>query len=113
MTIDLLPTIAQLIGAKLPEHKIDGKNIWTLMKNSKSAKSPQEAYYFYYGNQLQAVRSGKWKALYQHQQDLAYWQLFDVEKDPGEEQDLASAHPEVLTRLKDLARQARVPPAPR
>jgi arylsulfatase A len=61
----------------------------------------------------QAVRSGKWKALYQDQQDVAYWQLFDLEKDPGEQQNLASVHPQVLTRLKDLARQARVPRAPR
>jgi arylsulfatase A-like enzyme len=31
MTIDLLPTVAQLLGAALPEHKIDGRNIWPLI----------------------------------------------------------------------------------
>ena len=29
-TIDLQPTLAARIGAKLPEHKIDGLNIWPL-----------------------------------------------------------------------------------
>ena len=65
MTIDLLPTIAKLIGAKLPGHRIDGKNILPLMLKD-NAKSPQKAYYFYYGNQLQAVRQGKWKLHYPH-----------------------------------------------
>ncbi|MBT4666110.1 MAG: sulfatase, partial [Opitutae bacterium] len=60
MTIDILPTIAHLIKAKLPRHRIDGKNIWPLFTSNK-AKSPHEAYYFFYGNQLQAVRAGKWK----------------------------------------------------
>ncbi|MDC3336053.1 sulfatase, partial [Opitutales bacterium] len=55
MTIDLLPTITKMIGAKLPGHKIDGKNILPLMIRD-DAKSPQKAYFFYYGNQLQAVR---------------------------------------------------------
>ena len=51
MTIDILPTIAHLIGAKLPKHIVDGKNIWPLFVQDET-KSPHEAYYFYYGNQL-------------------------------------------------------------
>ena len=45
MTIDILPTISHLIGAKLPKHRIDGKNIWPLFTGDK-AKSPHKAYYF-------------------------------------------------------------------
>jgi len=123
MTIDLLPTIAHLIGAKLPEHKIDGKNIWTLMKNSKRAKSPQEAYYFYYGNQLQAVRSGKWKLHFPHgyrtmagrpggkggiptnySQAKIGLSLFDLEKDIGETTDLKDKFPEITARLSALGK---------
>ena len=123
MTIDLLPTIAHLIGAKLPEHKIDGKNIWTLMKNSKRTKSPQEAYYFYYGNQLQAVRSGKWKLHFPHgyrtmagrpggkggiptnySQAKIGLSLFDLEKDIGETTDLKDKFPEITARLSALGK---------
>ena len=64
MTIDLLPTIAKLIGTHLPKHKIDGKDISALLTGD--GKSPREAYYFYYGNQLQAVRQGKWKLHFPH-----------------------------------------------
>ena len=46
MTIDILPTVAHLVGAKLLEHKIDGKNIWPLIVGDDDAKSPHEAYYF-------------------------------------------------------------------
>ena len=42
MTIDLLLTIAHLIGADLLKHKIDGKNIWPLIAGEPNAKSPHE-----------------------------------------------------------------------
>ena len=61
MTIDILPTVAQLIGVELPKHPIDGKDIWPLLAGEEGAKSPQEAYYFYWGHNLHAVRSGQWK----------------------------------------------------
>ena len=65
MTIDLLPTVAELIGARLPMHPIDGKSIVNLLKGT-SDTSPHEAYYFYYGRQLQAIRMGKWKLHFPH-----------------------------------------------
>jgi arylsulfatase A-like enzyme len=43
MTIDVLPTIAKLLGAALPQHTIDGKDIWPLMTLQENAKSPQQA----------------------------------------------------------------------
>src|SRR5207253_1465115 len=73
MTIDLLPTIGKLIGAKLPDHKIDGLDIWPLLTAQADAKNPHEAYFFYgvpfgqwTGAQLEAVRSGPWKLVLPH-----------------------------------------------
>ena len=66
MTIDILPTVAALVDAELPQHKIDGKDIWPLIAGVEGAKSPHEAYYFYYGGQLQAVRMGQWKLHFPH-----------------------------------------------
>ena len=135
MTIDLLPTIAGLIGAELPEHRIDGKDIRPLFTDDE-AKSPQEAYYLYYGNQLQAVRQGKWKLHFPHgyrtmagkpggtggiptrySQAKIGLSLFDLEKDVGESKDLSKKHPDVVKRLsalgdsfnKDLAKSKRAP----
>ena len=50
MTIDLLPTIAGLVGAELPQRKIDGLDIWPLLAGEPAAKCPHDAYYFYYAN---------------------------------------------------------------
>jgi len=135
MTIDLLPTIAGLIGAELPKHRIDGKDIRPLFTDDE-AKSPQEAYYMYYGNQLQAVRQGKWKLHFPHgyrtmagkpggtggiptrySQAKIGLSLFDLEKDVGESKDLSKEHPDVVKRLsalgesfnKDLAKSKRAP----
>ena len=66
MAIDILPTIAELTGAKLPENIIDGKNVWPLISGV-SSESPQEAYFFYYRvNELFGVRYGKWKLYFPH-----------------------------------------------
>ena len=66
-TIDLVPTVAKLIGASLPKHQIDGLDIWPLMSGQADAKSPHEAYYFYAAEELQAVRSGDWKLHVAHE----------------------------------------------
>ncbi|MCC9604566.1 sulfatase [Blastopirellula sp. JC732] len=126
MTIDILPTVAQLIGAKLPDHKIDGKNIWPIVTGQPGAKSPHEAYYMYYGDQLQAIRSGKWKLHFPHgyrtlngrpggkdglpvnyEQAHTGLALYDLESDIGETIDVKDSHPDVVARLQKLADEAR------
>ncbi|WP_397380801.1 sulfatase [Prosthecobacter sp.] len=66
MEIDLLPTIATLIGGKLSDRKIDGENILPLLEGKPGAKSPHEALVFYGGDELQAIRSGPWKLHFPH-----------------------------------------------
>ena len=89
-TIDLLPTIAAISGACLPEKKIDGKSIVPLLEGTEGAKSPHEAYYY----RTQGVRSGKWK--------LLGGSLYDLSEDIGESKDLAKDNPDVVERLKGL-----------
>jgi arylsulfatase A-like enzyme len=64
--MDVLPTIARLTGAKLPSHKIDGKDIWPVIAGQSGVKSPHEAFFYYQGWTLEAVRSGKWKLHFPH-----------------------------------------------
>jgi len=124
MTIDILPTVARLVGAELPKHKIDGEDIWPLMSGDPNAKSPHEALYFYWGNNLQAVRSGRWKLHFPHNyrtlagrpggsrgKPARYSQartgvaLFDLENDIGEKRNVAAKHPEVVNRLTEMAKK--------
>ena len=126
MTIDILPTLAHLVGAKLPDHAIDGRNIWPLIAGEPGAKSPQEAYFFYWGQELQAVRMGKWKLHFPHSYrtlggkpggtgskpapyenakiELA---LFDLETDPGETKNVAGEHPDAVAKIEELAERMR------
>jgi arylsulfatase A-like enzyme len=125
MTIDVLPTLAKLAGAELPKHKIDGLDAWPLLAGEPNAKSPHEAFYFYWDRGLQAVRSGKWKLHFPHEYRTLKGKpgsggeagpyetakielsLFDLEDDPGETKNVADANPEVVERLKKLAEAAR------
>ena len=66
MEIDLLPTLASLIGTPLPQRKIDGLNILPILEGKPGATSPHEALIFYGGDELQAVRSGPWKLHFPH-----------------------------------------------
>ncbi|MCA8956724.1 MAG: arylsulfatase, partial [Planctomycetes bacterium] len=125
-TIDVLPTVAKLIGADLPQRRIDGRDIWPLVVGEAGARSPHEAYYLYYGRQLQAVRAGRYKLHFPHPyrtlngrrggtggRPVPYDQaeigsaLFDLEVDPGETRDVRDAHPEVVARLSQLAEVMR------
>lgn len=124
-TIDVLPTIAEIAGAQLPPNKLDGRSIWPLLQARPNAKSPHESYYFYWGRELHAVRSGQWKLHFPHpyrslvreggrdgkpgpyvekQTELA---LFDLVSDIGEQTNVADAHPDVVAKLKDYAEIAR------
>ena len=127
MTIDMLPTLARLIGGRLPDHKIDGLDISDVILG-KSAKSPHEVLYFYYGpNNLEALRSGRWKLelprtyvslngkpggrgglpVKYDRLALAAPELFDLDADPGQKNNVADRHPDVLRKMLAYAEQAR------
>lgn len=112
-TIDILPTLAKLTGAPLPDRKIDGLDIWPLMSGQKNARSPHETYVLMHGPGT--VRSGKWKfypwregkggqrnAEPKDGRELSSFpvQLYDTVADIGEQTNLASKHPDVVKRLQ-------------
>ena len=126
-SMDLVPTIARLSGAVLPEDLIiDGRDIWLILSGVDGAESPYEVYplYFYLDDRLQAVRIGPWKLHVPHdymgvgepgqggsigtyetrQIDLS---LYNVEADPGETRNVAGEHPDVVEQLMDLIEQGR------
>ena len=58
--IDVLPTVARIIDAPLPKRKIDGIDLSPLLFGKPDAKG-RDAFAYYSGSELQAVRNGKWK----------------------------------------------------
>lgn len=113
-TMDLFPTFVALAGGGSDGIKRDGHDIRPLLFGEEGATSPWEVFAYYELDQLQAVRSGRWKlflplaefAKHPHYKRAGGSQgplLFDVVADPGCETDLASAQPEVVRRLTELA----------
>jgi len=119
-SLDVFPTFAALAGVAPPSDRvIDGRNAISLLDGSDS-KPLHEAFYYYKHTYLLAVRSGKWKLVLPRPafpEDLGWYgrfqfeiknpQLFDLNADIGEREDVADAQPEVVARLKVLARKAR------
>jgi len=117
-TIDILPTFARLVGAEPPaDRMIDGKDIWPLMAGQPGAKSPHEAYFYYKGYALEAVRSGQWKLRLKRvatagpdgkkKAEAVAAELYDLEADIGEQRNLLAEHPDVVQRLLALADRCR------
>lgn len=130
MTIDLLPTIANLIGAELPKQKIDGLNVWPLIAGENGAGNPHDAYFYYYEvGALHAVTSGdgRWKLQFPHKYPtlagrpggtggmpvkydvgkILQPELYDLRDDVSEQTNVAAKNPDVVHRLSKLAEQAR------
>ncbi|UCF19157.1 MAG: sulfatase-like hydrolase/transferase [Gemmatimonadota bacterium] len=124
-TIDILPTLAAIAGAPLPDRPIDGVNLLPLLEGDESVV-PRDQFYYYYDGELRAVREGKWKRVYRHRTRSyvgvepgvgglpgAYAfptvpaALYDLENDVGETTDVSRAHPEIVQRLDALAELAR------
>jgi len=97
--LDVLPTVVGLAGGALPgDRQFDGADIWPLLAGQTEAKSPHEdAFYYYRGLKLEAVRSGAWKLR------LENGELFHLGRDLAESQNVAAANPDVVQRLREIA----------
>jgi arylsulfatase A-like enzyme len=124
-SLDVLPTLAAITGAPLPEHKIDGVDILPLLQGNPDA-NPRDHLFYYYGRQLQAVRQGKWKLHFPHgyrsyegvepgkgglpgpyARGETGLELYDLETDIGEKTDVAARYPDVVEKLEALGERAR------
>ncbi len=130
MTIDILPTLAARIGADLPKHPIDGKDVWPLIVGGPEVKNPHDCYAFYYEqNQLQAISTGdgQWKLHLPHQYrsmgdqpkatggtpgkykqvKITELELYDLYTDISESKNVAAQNPEIVSQLQAKAEAVR------
>ena len=66
MTIDILPTIAEITGTDLPENKIDGKSVWKNWTGETDQSQHQALFFYYNKNELHGVRYKDWKLYFPH-----------------------------------------------
>jgi arylsulfatase A-like enzyme len=115
--MDLFPTISAAVGSSLPDGVFyDGRNILGLLEGS--AESPHDEVFFSDTKKLHAIRSGAWKLkLYDRAVDrkgrtrAAHEnqapQLYNLTEDPGEKNDIAADHPEIVARMLLRGREFR------
>ena len=101
-TMDLFTTLTQLGGAALPEDRpIDGHDVWPLLAGE-TPDGPDDSFYYLWLDSLQAVREGPWKL---RLADPGQPQLYHLDRDPGEQYNVAEQHPERVEALRQRMRE--------
>ncbi len=97
ISLDIMPTICAVLDIKLPGDRIyDGKNMLPVIEGK--LKQPLHQELFWDGSENRwAVRQGKWKLVFDKKAKL---ELYDLEKDISESNDLAMAYPEKVSELE-------------
>jgi len=96
-TLDILPTVAAACDVPTTAcQPLDGVNLLPYL--SKEVESEPHEALFWKLAAYSAVRVGNWKLYLEPKNNIA--RLYDLEKDPGEKNDLAEAEPAVLADLK-------------
>ena len=102
---DFLPTAAEIARTKPPEN-IDGISVLPSLLGQPQTNRHEFFYWeFHERGFQQAVRMDNWKAI--RAEAGAKLQLYDVKADPGEKQDVAEKHPEVVEKIEKLLKTAR------
>lgn len=118
MSIDLLPTFADILEIKPQGRKLDGRSILKVVTGEEENKP--YAYYYYYRNKLEAMRYGIWK-LHLPRDYLKVdkaknggfmgslksvpigWELYNLSLDPHETRNVLQANPKMYKRLRAMA----------
>jgi len=126
-TIDIFPTLADILKLPLPSQKIDGVSLLPILNGNLEAQPRKEFLYYYRANSLEAVRLDDWKLVLPHpgrtyenfdagmdgfpgkaDENFPVKQaLFDLRRDPGERYDVQNQFPEIVKELLALADKAR------
>ena len=123
--IDVLPTLAKIAGAALPERTLDGRDISSLMFDPQAAPVRDVHLYFTAAEKVQGIRMGDWKLLLtppanagnkkaqakQAKADAnkadtpAGPELYNLTDDPTESKNVAAEHSDVVNKLRQEAEQ--------
>jgi arylsulfatase len=113
-TVDVLPTVAKLCGAKPPANPLDGIDIWPMLSGQKN-EIEREAYLYFDNVHLQCARLGRYKLHVARYNSVAYGgipaggrvnvalhspELYDVVADVDESYDIAAEKPAIVKEIQ-------------
>jgi arylsulfatase A len=106
--MDIFPTIAAIVGAPLGSGRaIDGRDIRVFLEGK--GPSPDEWFFYFNNGRLEGVRDRRWKLhLTFPEKGDAVPALFDLSLDPSERWDVATDHPDIVSRLNERMLQFAV-----
>jgi len=124
-TIDIFPTLAEIVGEYKIKQKIDGISLLPLLKGIPNA-NPRNELFYYYGEKLIAVRKGDWKLVFPHSyrsyenvepgknlypgpygKGEAGLELYNLDNDIGERNNIIENFPLIVTELEVIGERAR------
>jgi arylsulfatase A-like enzyme len=100
---DVLPTLCEVAGIKIPENT-DGISFLPTLLGKKNQKKHEFLFWdFPEYNGQQAVRMGPWKGLRLNmQKGNTEIQLFNLDEDSREQHDVAAQHPDIVNKIRDI-----------
>lgn len=105
---DLMATVGELTSAAIPEGLDSISFLPTLVGKGEQVAHRYLYWEFYEQGSKQAVRAGKWKAV-RMPMFTGPIELYDLDADLGEGNDVSGQHPEVVEQMKSYLEEAHVP----
>ena len=108
---DVMPTLCDIAGIA-PDEATDGISFLPTLLNTETQKEHDFLYWeFPAYNGQQAIRMGNWKGIrmniFKGNMDI---QLFDLDGDPLEKNDIANQHPEIVNQIKTIMEEQHTIP---
>ncbi len=95
-SLDILPLLLDVAGGEMPaDRELDGQNPLPELQG-KTPASPRSFYFGFRG--MQAVRRGRYKLI--RPKKNAQWELYDLEADLAESNNLAANSPQIVRELQ-------------
>lgn len=117
-TLDFMPTFASLAGYEVPNDRIIDGVDQTALLLGKSEAGARDSFYYFCQNELHGVRKGKWKLMlpdrkrfygYVKDKGSGAVELYDLESDVGEKNNVANDNPKIVAELLALAKAFPMP----
>ena len=106
---DVMPTLCEIANVKTPKD-IDGISFMPAMVGRKQKKHEYLYWEFHERGGKQAVRMGKWKGvrLKVANNPNGPIELYDLDKDIAEKNNIADKHPEIVAKMNKTMKSARI-----